>query len=111
MKDQTILDQITLDDGTTLTGIVDFVNKKHVSFYDLTDNNNPVLTLLIIQWKATEPDTRFTVYYAKNGFKLPLPSITLILRKTIVHSSRQISEKDFQHTQRNKTLKIEDRQH
>ena len=56
-----VLDELELEDKT-VKGIIDFSSTKHVIFYDLTNNNDPDITLMTIIWRLYHDTMRFSIF-------------------------------------------------
>lgn len=56
-----LLDEIVTKEKT-YHGVIDYTNKKHIILFDTTKNDTPEIVLLILSWKLTNPDMRFSVY-------------------------------------------------
>lgn len=84
---RSLLDKIKTKQKTHY-GVIDFVTKKQVIFYDFTHDSTPALRLLVLSWRTDteeQPD-RFSVYCMLNypDFRLPPPLIvpvSLIVEK------------------------------
>lgn len=98
MENKNLLDTIETDEKT-MTGIVDYTNKKHVIFYDFTNNDQPEYVLLVISWKLSNNNTRFSVF--KNIYFPHLKIDAIVInKKTIKYSSVELSP-----SEQNKTKK------
>lgn len=75
----------------TKKGIVDFVSTKHIIFYDLSDNNDPKLTALIIIWRTYFSDTRFSIFVSLYGGDISIPSPILISKKGINDTNHSLT--------------------
>lgn len=104
-QDNLLLDTITLSDNRTYYGIIDYVNRKHVAFYDLSYSNNAMLSIALIYWRIEEPETRFTVFILKNKLKINLPFITYISKKDIIDSNVDLDAIEQQPNHRKKPIK------
>lgn len=105
-QDNLLLDTITLTDNQTYYGIVDYVNRKHVAFYDLSYNNNAMLSIALIYWRIHEPETRFTLFILKNRLKINLPFISYISKKDIIDSNIDINAIEQQPDHRKRPIKM-----
>lgn len=57
-----LLDRIVTEDET-FYGVIDYINKKHVVFFDTTKNDSADIVLLVISWRTTyQDDMRFSVF-------------------------------------------------
>ena len=81
-----LLDKIQLDDGREFIGIVDFVNTKHVYFFDFTNNLEMDYVTMVILWKGYNPSIRFSVWSMINYPNMPLPKVLLLPMRSIIHS-------------------------
>lgn len=61
-----LIDTIILNNGRELRGVIDFIGKKQIYFYDFTDTNRVDLLTLMCLWKGNEPELRFSVWLLKN---------------------------------------------
>lgn len=81
-----LLDKI-ITNTQELDGIIDYVNKKHVVFFDMTKNDSPDIVLLVISWKCTYAEKmRFSVFKDIFFPNVEIPVI-LIPKKDIVQPS------------------------
>lgn len=82
MTMKNILDTIETTEKV-YTGVVDHVNKKHVTLFEMTNNDNPDIVLLVISWRSTyEGLLKFSVFKDMFFPSLDIPVI-LIARKDI----------------------------
>ena len=79
-----LLDRIQLDDGRNFIGVVDFINQKHVYFFDFTNNNNIDYVTLVILWKGYNPNMRFSVWCSMYYPMVQLPKVLLLPQKNII---------------------------
>lgn len=79
-----LLETICLDNGKKYNGVIDFVNTKHVYFFDLTNNSDVDSIMMIILWKGYNPDMRFSVWSMLNYPEFKLPEVILLPQKNIV---------------------------
>lgn len=84
MESNNLLDTIVTEEKT-MHGIVDYTNKKHAIFYDLTNNDQPELVLLVISWRLTNNNTRFSVF--KNIYFPHLNLDAIVINKKTIKSS------------------------
>lgn len=82
-----LLDEIELTNGKKYIGIVDYVDNKHVYFFDFTQENQIDFLTLSILWKGYHPDIRFSVYCGINYPNLNLPRVILIPIKSIENNT------------------------
>ena len=81
-----LLESITLTDGRTFNGIVDFVTTKHIYFLDFSNNTDATLIQLASEWKLDEStDMRFSVWMLKHYPSYKLPTTRLIPTNNIVN--------------------------
>lgn len=57
-----IFDKVITESGTEYVGIIDYSNKKNVIFYDLSNHNDPDIVLIVISWRLTYSNMRFSVF-------------------------------------------------
>ena len=77
-----ILDTIETSDKV-YTGVIDHVNKKHITLFDMTNNDDPDIVLLVISWRSTyEGLLRFSVFKDMFFPNVEIPVI-LIAKKDI----------------------------
>lgn len=77
-----LLDEIVTDEKT-LTGVIDFVSTKYVTFFDFGMNDDPDLVKILMIWRFYYSHIRFSIFkelYFK-GINLDQP--ILINKKTI----------------------------
>lgn len=78
-----ILDKIETEEET-FYGIIDYVNKKHVLFFDTSRTESPDIVLLVISWRSTYQHTmRFSVFKDIFFPNMNVPSI-LIPKRSII---------------------------
>jgi len=80
-----LLDEIELTNGKKYIGIVDYVNTKHVYFFDFSQEDQIDYLMLSILWKGYNPNIRFSVFCGINYPTLTLPRAILIPTKSIVN--------------------------
>ena len=83
MNARKILDKIVTEDFT-MTGVIDTPTKKHVIFYNMTNNDNSDLSMGIIVWRSFYSNIRFSVFIAKYLPNLPYPEPICIPKKMII---------------------------
>lgn len=83
---ETLLDIIETD-VKKFHGIVDYISTKHVTLYDLTDNEDPNVSLAVIIYKLYYSDIRFSIYKAMYFPHYKSEEPVLINRKWIKNSS------------------------
>lgn len=78
-----LLDKIKTKEKTH-NGIIDFITKKYLIFYDLSNNESTALRIVVIAWRSETNDMRFSVYSKINfpDFELPEPIIIPIVAIT-----------------------------
>lgn len=84
-----ILDKITTNAGEEYSGVIDYVTAKYVSFFDTTDNNDPVITKILILYKSYYSHMRFSIFKAMY-FPMQEMRPLVINRKTITESTKEI---------------------
>ena len=80
-----LLDKIQLENGREYSGIIDFVNTKHVYFFDMTNNCDVDPLIMIILWKGYNPELRFSVWAMMNHPHYQLPQVLLLPQKNIIN--------------------------
>lgn len=65
-------------------GVIDYSNKKHVFFYDMTNNTDPDAVLVVISWRLTYKKMRFSVFKDIFFPNTPIDAI-LLPKKAIVN--------------------------
>lgn len=67
-----------------MNGIVDYLAKKHIIFYDFTRCNDTNLILLVMLWRLSEDhDTRFSIFCKTNFPHITLPPPVVIPTNSI----------------------------
>lgn len=84
MKNFKLLDEIETGDKT-LTGIIDFVNTKYVSFYNLSMNADPYIIKVVLLWRSYFSHIRFSVFKALYFENLKIDHPIMINKKTITN--------------------------
>lgn len=88
MRVNPLFDRIILESGEELYGIMDYVSKKHVYFFDFSQTSNPDLTLVVMLWRClNDANKRFSVYATVNFPQIELPQANLIHRNHISDST------------------------
>lgn len=79
-----ILDTIETK-SKTFKGIIDFVQKKQISFYDFSIPPSPEAMMLIISWRLSDQKTRFSIFLQLNKNKIDINEFRMIIipRNTI----------------------------
>lgn len=71
-------------------GIIDFVNSKYVTFYDMSNLADPNLTHLAILYKTYYPTMRFSVFVATHAPQFDFGNPVSINKKLIEYHSRPL---------------------
>jgi hypothetical protein len=100
-----IFDRIETITGDSYSGVIDYVTAKYVSFFDVTNNNDPQITKILIIYKMHFTHLRFSVFKAMY-FPLYEMRPIVINRRTITKSSREIETTEI----RKRSFKITKRQ-
>lgn len=82
---QSVIETVRLKDGTSLTGIVDFVSSKQIYFFDFTNETQTDFVLIAVLWKGNQPTLRFSVFCACEYPSIKLPRAILIPISNIVN--------------------------
>lgn len=61
-----------------LIGVADYSSKKFITFYDLTNCDDPVYRLLVIIWRMYGDGIRFSTYCKENFGEVVLPEPLMI---------------------------------
>lgn len=75
-----LFDKIIIEDKE-YKGIVDYVTKKQIMFYDFTNSDACAIALLVILWKTSDPTERFSVFQAKNFPLVNIGTVSILNRK------------------------------
>lgn len=78
-----LLDEVKIKDRV-LTGIVDYVTPKYVTFYDVTMNDDPDIIKMILIWRLYYTAMRFSVFKELYFQNIRMSPPNLINRKKIV---------------------------
>lgn len=92
---ESLLDSITTTDGV-YHGVIDYSNKKHVTFYDLTNNTCPDLILVVTSWRMSTQGMRFSIFKALYYPDFDI-DVILIPRRSIIDSSVNIETTVIRH--------------
>lgn len=79
---ETLFDKITIN-NKELKGIIDYVTKKQVLFYDFTNVDSCAITLLVMEWKTNAPEERFSIFAAKNFPLINIGNVSIVQRKHV----------------------------
>lgn len=83
-KYKPLLDEVEMKEKTRY-GVIDFSNKKQIFFYDLTNDSNPDIRLMLMWWRISQPESRFGEFCAENAPQINLPPMSVILKKGILN--------------------------
>lgn len=99
-----LLSKIELHDGRELIGVIDFVTKKQIYFFDFTFEESIDYILLTMLWKGNNNKMRFSVFCAVEYPDVRLPQAKLIPVSNIKNINTKIPEYIKPH-QRKKTIR------
>jgi hypothetical protein len=85
-----LLDQIKTETNEFI-GVVDYVTSKYVTLFDVSSNNDPEITKLLILYKMYYSHLRFSVFKALFFPHFPMEAPIMINRKTIQETSKVLS--------------------
>ncbi len=92
MSNEHVFDTIETSDRV-YTCVVDYVSKRQVMIYDLTSYNDPIIRLMVINWKLHGYHMRFSVYRSKFYPDVEIPEMKILHRKTILNSTHSLVPK------------------
>ena len=78
-----ILRKIKLNNKTEYKGIIDYTTSKHYVFYDMTNNNDPQISLAIVVWQANFSHMRFSVFKSIHLPQVEVPKPYLLRKKDV----------------------------
>ena len=83
-----LLDKIILNDDSSLLGVVDYIDNKHVYFINFNNIQDENLIVCAISWVENRPDKRFSIYIQQH-FKglVDLPQTKLVHYNNIKDSN------------------------
>lgn len=88
-----LFDKLIIDDKE-YKGIVDHVTKKQILFYDFTNVDSCAITLLVILWRTTEPNERFSVFQVKNFPLVNIGTVSVLNRKHVKIKEKKVQTSD-----------------
>jgi hypothetical protein len=74
----------------TIVGIVDYVSTKHITIYDMTNNDDPDLSMAAIIYKLYFSDMRFSVYKSLYFAHHDIPPPVMINKNAIKRSTKNL---------------------
>ena len=78
------------------TGIIDYVNKKQVFFYDLTHNNDEGIRILITMWYLYGCEMRFSIFAGSHAPEVKLPPLSVVAMNSILNKEElEVPEYDY----------------
>lgn len=80
-----LFNNITLNDGREIIGVIDYITKTHVYFFDTStplSNKSDFITLCTL-WKSNTENIRFSVFCTIYYPKIILPKVTIISIRNI----------------------------
>lgn len=81
-----ILDTIETD-NRVFKCVIDYVSRRQVIIYDLTNSNDPLFRLIAIKWKAYHYDKRFSVFMSIYFPHVSLPDPIVLSLNSIKYST------------------------
>jgi hypothetical protein len=84
-----VLDTIETE-NKVFTCIVDYVTKRQVMIYDLTNENDPLFRLIAIKWKLYHYDMRFSIFKSKFFPTVKLPNVIVVNKGSIKYSTHDL---------------------
>lgn len=73
-----------------IVGIVDYVSSKHITIYDMSNNDDPELSMAAIIYKLYFSDMRFSVYKSLYFNHHQIPPPIMINKSAIKRSSKKL---------------------
>ena len=104
MKETPVLDVITTSERE-YKGIIDYSTTKHYTFFDLSNNDNPNLSMMIIIWRMYYSHIRFSVYRTLYFGHYQIDEPILIPKKSVI--SYTSSKESFKPTKKISKLTIQ----
>lgn len=78
-----ILRKIRLSGKKEFKGIIDYTTSKHYVFYDLTNNNDPSVSMAIVIWQSNFSHMRFSVFKSIHLPTVEVPKPYLLRKKDV----------------------------
>ncbi len=78
-----LLDEIVTTDQT-LTGVIDFVSTKYITFFDMSMNDDPDVVKILMIWRFYYSHLRFSIFKELYFRGVDMAQPKLINKKTIV---------------------------
>lgn len=72
------------------TCVIDYVSKRQVMVYDLTNTDDTIFRLMVVKWKLYHFDMRFSIFKAIYYPTVDIPPVTVINRRAIVYCSAEL---------------------
>lgn len=85
-----LLDVIETENYTYI-GVIDYVSTKHVTVFDMSQNDDPELSLAVILYKMYFSHMRFSVYKALYFAHYPMNPPVMVNKKNIKSSTHRLS--------------------
>lgn len=86
---ENLLDIIETENKTYI-GVIDYVSAKHVTIFDMSQNDDPELSLIVIIYKMYFSTMRFSVYKAKYFAHYVMNTPITVNKKNIKKSSHNL---------------------
>lgn len=84
-----ILDRIKIE-SCEFIGVVDYISNKYVTFFDVTGNNDPNITRLLIIYKMYYSHMRFSIFKAMYFPQFEMDAPKMINRKSVIESTHPL---------------------
>lgn len=99
MQNFQLLDEIRTNDKV-LTGIVDYVNSKYVTFYDFSMNSDPNAIKVLLIWRSYYSHIRFSIFKELYFRNLDMGFPIMINKKTIISGIPGLTQKPSRKVER-----------
>lgn len=86
----TVLDTIETQNNVYKC-VVDYISRRQVIMYDLTNCNDPLFRLIAIKWKLYHFDMRFAIFVSKYFPTVKLPPPVIISVNSIKYATFELS--------------------
>lgn len=99
MQNFQLLDEIETTQKT-MTGVIDYVSTKYITFYDFSMNDDPYIIKVILLWRSYFTHMRFSVFKELYFRSVNIGYPVMINKKTVVSGVPNITTKPKRKTER-----------
>lgn len=89
MESNTVFDTVETENMVHV-GVIDYVSKRQIIMYDLTNSLSPEFRLAVIEWKMSYFTMRFAIFMKLYYPKVSIPKPIVISINSIHYCSKQL---------------------